>query len=32
MYEVYVHSQAQSREHRVLDLEILGNVVGVDIK
>jgi len=32
MYEALVRSQAQFREHRVLDLEILGNVVGVDIR
>ena len=28
----YVHSQAQFREQRVLDLEVLGNVVGRDIR
>ena len=28
----YVHSQAQFREQRVLDLEVLGNVVGQDIR
>ena len=28
----YVHSQTQFREHRVLDLQILGNVVGADIR
>ena len=32
MYEALVRSQAQFREHRVLDLEILGNVVGADIR
>jgi len=32
IYEALVHSQAQFREHRVIDLEILGNVVGVDIR
>lgn len=32
MYEALVSSQAQFREHRVLDLEILGNVVGADIR
>jgi hypothetical protein len=31
MYESLVRSQAQFREHRVLDLEILGNMVGADI-
>jgi hypothetical protein len=31
MYMVYVHSQAQFREQRVLDLEVLGNVFGQDI-
>jgi hypothetical protein len=29
---VFVHSQTQFREHRVLDLEVLGNVVGADIR
>ena len=28
----YVHSHAQFREQRVLDLEVLGNVVGRDIR
>ena len=28
----YLHVQAQFREHRVLDLEVLGNVVGADIR
>ena len=28
----YVHAQAQFREQRVLDLEVLGNVVGQDIR
>ena len=32
MYQAYVHSQAQFREHRVIDLEILGNVVGANIR
>jgi len=32
MYEALVRSQAQFREHRVLNLEILGNVVGADIR
>ena len=32
MYKALVRSQAQFREHRVLDLEILGNMVGVDIR
>ena len=32
LYEALVRSQAQFREHRVLDLEILGNVVGADIR
>jgi len=32
MYEALVHSQAQFREHRVLDLEILRNMVGADIR
>ena len=31
MYEAFVHSKTQIREHRVLDLEALGNVVGADI-
>ena len=32
MYEALVRSQAQFREHKMLDLEILGNVVGADIR
>jgi hypothetical protein len=28
----FVHAQTQFREHRVLDLEVLGNVVGADIR
>jgi len=32
MYKAFVHSETQFREHRVLDLEVLGNVVGVDIR
>ena len=28
----FVHSQTKFREWRVLDLEVLGNVVGQDIK
>jgi hypothetical protein len=32
MYQAYIHSQAQFREHQVLDLEILRNVVGADIR
>jgi len=32
MYMAFVHSQTQFREHRVLDLEVLGNVVGADIR
>jgi hypothetical protein len=32
MYEAFVHSETQFREHRVLDLEVLGNVVGADIR
>jgi len=32
IYEALVRSQSQFREHRVFDLEILGNVVGVDIR
>ena len=32
MYEALVRSQAQFREHRVLNLEILGNMVGADIR
>ena len=28
----YVHAQAQFREHRVLDLEALGNMIGADIR
>ena len=31
IYEALVRSQSQFREHRVIDLEILGNVVGADI-
>ena len=32
MYMAYFHSQAQFREQRILDLEVLGNVVGRDIR
>ena len=32
MYEAFVHSETQFREHRVLDLEVLGNVVDADIR
>jgi hypothetical protein len=32
MYEAFVHSETQFREHRVLDLKVLGNVVGADIR
>ena len=32
MYQAFVHSETQFREHRVLDLEVLGNVVGVDMR
>jgi len=32
LYEALVRSQAQFREHMVLDLEILGNVVGANIR
>jgi len=32
LYEAFVRSQTQFREHRVLDLEVLGNVVGADIR
>jgi hypothetical protein len=32
MYMAYVHSKAQFREQRVLDLEVLDNVVGQDIR
>jgi len=32
MYEALVCSQAELREHKVLDLEILGNVVSADIR
>ena len=32
MYMAFVHSHTQFREHRVLDLEVLGNMVGADIK
>ena len=32
MYEAFVRSEAQFREHRVLDLDVLGNVVGADIR
>jgi len=31
IYEALVHSQSQFREHRVIELEILGNVIGADI-
>jgi len=32
MYQAFVHAETQFREHRVLDLEVLGNMVGVDIR
>jgi hypothetical protein len=32
LYEAFVHSEAQFREHAVLDLEVLENVVGADIR
>jgi len=32
LYVALVRSQAQFREHRVLNLEILGNIVSVDIR
>jgi len=32
IYDALVRSQSQFREHRVIDLEILGNVVGADIR
>jgi len=32
IYEALIRSQSQFREHRVIDLEILGNVVGADIR
>ena len=32
MYEAFIRSETQFREHRVLDLEVLGNVVGADIR
>jgi len=32
IYEALVRSESQFREHRVIDLEILGNVVGADIR
>ena len=32
IYEALVRSQSQFREHRVINLEILGNVVGADIR
>jgi len=32
IYEALVRSQSQFMEHRVIDLEILGNVVGADIR
>ena len=32
MYEAFVHFETQFREHRVLDLEVLGNMVGADIR
>jgi hypothetical protein len=28
----FVHAETQFRGHRVLDLEMLGNVVGADIR
>jgi len=32
LYEAFVRSTTQFREHWVLDLEVLGNVVGADIR
>ena len=32
IYEALVRSQSQFREHKVINLEILGNVVGADIR
>ena len=32
IHEALVRSQSQFREQRVIDLEILGNVVGADIR
>jgi hypothetical protein len=32
LYEAFVRSATQFREHGVLDLEVLGNVVGADIR
>ena len=32
MYEAFVHLETQFREHKVLDLKVLGNVVGADIR
>jgi len=32
MYQAFLHFETQFREHRVLDLEVLGNVVGADIR
>ena len=32
MYQAFVHAETQFREHRVLDLEVLGNMVGADIR
>ena len=32
MYEAFVRSETQFREHRVLNLEVLGNVVSADIR
>jgi len=32
LYETFVRLEAQFREHKVLDLEVLGNMVGADIR
>ena len=32
LYDAFVCSTTQFREHRVLDLEVLGNMVGADIR
>ena len=32
MYEAFVRSETQFKKHSVLDLEVLGNVVGADIR
>jgi len=32
MYMAYVHCQPQFKEQRVLDLEVVGNIIGQDIR